>query len=411
MIAHGSGNAPRRPGELDPSFGVDGMIIPNAFTGSARAVAWDEGTRRLVYATWQQEQFRVFRTLMNGAVDTTFGANGEGFIVDSFGGESNSRPSRLLLQGDGKTVLIGDRLTDRVLGLPALARFEKGGDRDRGFGIDGNVIPEVIPGDAIELRVSNGALQQDGKILVVATYGLLRDDGSGIADYTGLVIRLEQDGGMDGNFGDNGVVEVYPKENTPISDIVVQRDGGIVVGGEVKHNDAGMEFTQLLLARFTASGVLDKTFGDAGYVAFGPPDGSCWLRRIVLDSEDRIVCAGALSQGCFVMRFDRNGAPDPGFHSGQPVVVIPPPTGGYWTTAGLQPDGKIVAAGGLYLVPPQPVFGRFHSNGNPDADVGDTGFVVGAPGDYWDLIVQDAARRIVLAGDGPGGAVIYGLLA
>jgi hypothetical protein len=110
------------------------------------------------------------------------------------------------------------------------------------------------------------------------------------------------------------------------------------------------------------------------------------------------------------MRFDRNGAPDPGFHGGQPVVVIPPPTGGYWTTAGLQPDGKIVAAGGLYLVP-QPVFGRFHSNGNPDADVGDTGFVVGAPGDYWDLIVQDAARRIVLAGDGPAGPVVYGLLA
>ncbi|WP_323154627.1 hypothetical protein [Pseudomonas alvandae] len=417
----------RQPGELDPGFGVNGVVVPILRTGQVRGIAWDEGERRLSYVAWQGDEFRLYRTLMDGAPDSTFG-NGTGYVVGNFRGQENSRPTKLLLQRDGKSVVVGDLRTSFFEGLSAVARFERNGDPDPSFGVGGNVVLDVIPSDGLGLGHPSGALQRDGKVLVSLHYTRLDRENVDFRNIPtlqsskGLLVRLNQDGSLDGSFGENGVITIdHPIwESNQLSCVVVQRDDKIVVGGIVERAEDGIGYDRMLLARFTPEGAHDLTFGDAGYVLFGDKGASYALNQLIQDEDGKLVCSGRIHRegvsGGLLMRFDINGGPDSAFHGGLPVIVIPPsqPWGGLWEAVGLQPDGKIVAAGRDVPAGANPsniFFGRLHPDGTLDKDIGGTGFIVGPDGLCWGLIIQDAARRIVVAGKREGNAAVFGFQA
>ncbi|MBV4551747.1 hypothetical protein HU742_011425 [Pseudomonas sp. SWRI102] len=417
----------RQPGELDPGFGVNGVVVPILRTGRVSGIAWDEGERRLTYVAWQGDEFRLYRTLMDGATDTTFGENGAGYVVGNFRGQENSRPTKLLLQRDGKSVVVGDLRTSFFEGLPAVARFERNGDPDSSFGVGGKVVLDVIPSDGLRLGYPSGALQRDGKVLVSLHY--TRPDRENVdfrniptlQSSKGLLVRLNQDGTLDGSFGENGVITIdHPSwENNQLRCVVVQRDDKIVVGGIVQRTEDGTSYDRMLLVRFTPEGAHDLTFGEAGYVLFGDKGASYALNQVIQDEDGKLVCSGRIfregAAGGLLMRFDINGGPDSAFHGGLPVIVSPPsqPWGGLWEAAGLQPDGKIVAAG--RNVPQggstKIFFGRLHPDGTLDKDIGGTGFILGPDGQCWGLVIQDAARRIVVAGAWEGSAAVFGFQA
>ncbi|WP_248799556.1 hypothetical protein [Pseudomonas sp. MWU13-2105] len=57
------------------------------------------------------------------------------------------------------------------------------------------------------------------------------------------------------------------------------------------------------------------------------------------------------------------------------------------------------------------IFGRIVAKGLPDPEVGGFGFIESPQREYWALTVQDAARRIVVAGMQEGHPVVYGFQA
>jgi uncharacterized delta-60 repeat protein len=227
-------------------------------------------------------------------------------------------------------------------------------------------------------------VQPDGKVVAA---GATRTSTSKTgADF--LVARYNADGTLDGGFGTGGrTITDIGRESNSVNAVTLQpgTDGKILVAGQT--GDVGGDFA---LARYTANGTLDTTFGKRGItltnMAGEPGD---YADSIAVQSDGKIVVAGlantapsGITYYFALARYTANGALDTTFGSGGKVITSIRASGGnasftHSVALALQGDGKIVLAGGTY---PQPngdfVVARFNLNGTPDAAFGSGGQVL-----------------------------------
>jgi uncharacterized delta-60 repeat protein len=118
------------------------------------------------------------------------------------------------------------------------------------------------------------------------------------------------------------------------------------------------------------AGSLDPTFGSKGVVTDGPDGG---INGIAVQPDGKIVVAG----GSSLARYLPSGSPDPSFGNGGHVEL----TALGASRVALQPDGKIVVAGSAS---PDFVVARYNPDGSPDTSFGTDGVVAtvipGPPG-------------------------------
>jgi uncharacterized delta-60 repeat protein len=238
------------------------------------------------------------------------------------------------------------------------------GSLDPGFG-DGGYAQVGLGGDS---EFANAILRQtDGKLLLAGALEPEANTDFGIA-------RLLPGGQPDTTFGDpvapgnpqrRGNVHFNMGPTTASNDearaIALQSDGRIVVAGVGFATEGNFTYARFALARLTADGTLDATFGSAGRV-FAPATGlerSEYVTAIALrsdgklDANDGIVVAGyAFARNtAIVRRYLANGAPDPNFGTGGLVTFSDAISGGQRTglsridDAVIQRDGKIVLVG------------------------------------------------------------------
>jgi uncharacterized delta-60 repeat protein len=128
--------------------------------------------------------------------------------------------------------------------------------------------------------------------------------------------------------------------------MAVAPDGKIVVAGSA----FGKDTDSVVVARFTAAGDNDTSFGTAGTDGAAPDFGaSADTHAVAIQGDGKIVVAGNIAAGTkehfLVARLDDpSGAPDNGFSGGHMTVDF----GGSFEGANallVQPDGKIVVAG------------------------------------------------------------------
>lgn len=105
------------------------------------------------------------------------------------------------------------------------------------------------------------AVQQDGKVIIT--------DGERKLGKPTAAMRFNGDGSIDNSFGVNGrffspLVDWYGYPR--ISNIVLQPDGKIVLGGII---DTGITSDDFFLLRLLPNGSLDHSFGGGGYVITG----------------------------------------------------------------------------------------------------------------------------------------------
>jgi uncharacterized delta-60 repeat protein len=128
--------------------------------------------------------------------------------------------------------------------------------------------------------------------------------------------RYTAAGTLDTTYGTNGVVLTgFPQGDVMPTAAVMQPDGKVVVVGVDSSN------TDILLARYTTSGALDPTFGKNGIVVESPGYTYVSASAISIDSSGRIVVAGAeFSSNTIVevilLRFLSNGTLDSTFGKG-----------------------------------------------------------------------------------------------
>src|SRR6266705_3001538 len=159
------------------------------------------------------------------------------------------------------------------------------------------------------------------------------------------------DGDLDPTFGISGQVMTDFNRSTDIANAVaLQPDGKLVVVGQTYTNNdfTGEDFA---IARYNSNGTLDTTFGVNGKVTTDFPGLAAVASSVLVQPDGKILVAGGAFPdftflGDFeVVRYNADGSLDTSFGSGGIVTTSFPGQGSYAFALALQSDGKIIAAG------------------------------------------------------------------
>lgn len=195
-----------------------------------------------------------------GQVEVAYGGSGSGSVditPTMPGDEYRRRPLAMAIGPKNEAVVLVTAWTYCASGACAdlfVRRFSAGGALEPEFGERAGLLgsteshfyaAEDRPGFDAAL-----AVQPDGKAIVA--FG----DARGIN-----LVRLNRDGSLDGAFGAGGRVLTPIGGPATISSVAVRSDGAVVVAGNVT-NSGGSD---LLVARYSKSGALDRSFGRGGF--------------------------------------------------------------------------------------------------------------------------------------------------
>jgi uncharacterized delta-60 repeat protein len=227
----------------------------------------------------------------------------------------------------------------------------------------------------------------DGKV-VVAGYSFNGSDN----DFA--LVRYNTDGSLDTSFGTGGVVLTDFGSRDQAVALVLQPDGKFVA--------AGFSGSDFALASYNPDGSLDTTFGSGGKVTtnLGSTIDQAWA--LVLQADGKLVAAGTTGDGSTdsfgLARYNANGTLDTSFGSGGIVTTRFGSSQQRATALVLQPDGKLVAAGGVNFGGGNFDFAlaRYNPDGSLDATFGGTGKVMVDFGNSGD----DGAQALALQPDG-----------
>jgi uncharacterized delta-60 repeat protein len=373
-------------GQLDPSFGYGGRVTTdfgNPYNGATSVAMDSQG--RIVAAGYTNDSHPasgndaagIARFRPNGSLDPSFSGDGrvrarvEGYSVSRATVDSHDR------------VVIAGRTCDYSADHCdfALERYTPAGKLDPSFSGDGRVTTN-IGGYGWATSVT---IDPQGRI--VAAGGKGRHVGYA------AVARYNPNGTLDRSFSGDGKVISETLRAWPGGAIAADARGRIVIGGYAgKFQDE-----RLALARYTASGDLDRSFSGDGELV-SSLDGD--VTSLTCDRYNRIVATGA---GFTVLRYRPDGTPDPTFgRDGQVRTRFAHQAEA--ASVAIDSHSRIVAAGYQYasgaLDEAQFALARYMPNGRLDLTFSGNGRLrTDFPkGSAASAVAIDAQDRIVAAG-------------
>ena len=250
------------------------------------------------------------------------------------------------------------------------------------------------------------AIQADGKI-VVAGGSFTNPRSSDV-----LVLRYNADGSPDKSFGTNGVVTYDGGSIDSGWAMAIQPDGKIVVAGNTHTVGSGRDY-DLLVLRYNADGSLDNSFGADGIVTYDGGSEHEYGRAVAIQPDGKIVVAGGtgiVSYGdLLVLRYNADGSFDSSFGTNGVATYRGTGNDFAWSAA-VQPDGKIVVAGESSNGSDQDVLVlRYDADGSLDHGFGTHGVITydsGSGYDYAESVAIQPDGKIVVAGWGQGWDVL-----
>ena len=364
-----AGPAAGAPGDLDPTYGGDGLTAPSLETAALEvdpvgAVLQSDGKLVIVGAATFTTggEFMIVRLTSNGQLDPSFAEDGIAIIPV---GPAGSAAFDAVPTPDGGLVVVG--VAGRTLRMAAI-RLDRFGRRDDSFGDGGVFLSET---ESEPLGVARAA---DGSLLLAGAAFSASGDGS-LA-----VQKLTADGEPDTTFGPpggDGLAQVtFPAGNSAGQGVVPLPDGRVLVSGTTITAASDHAFA---LARFTREGAPDPTFGGgSGMVTTGVGAGVNGIAAdVALAADGKIVAAGSSGPGHFAVgRWLPDGTPDAAFGSGG-TVTTPILAEAEARAVFAMPDGRVIAAGRA-LDSDGAVFAvaRYRPDGSLDPGFGTGGTVV-----------------------------------
>ncbi|WP_327141411.1 hypothetical protein [Nocardia sp. NBC_01327] len=329
-------------GVLDTTFGDGGKAVTD-FGGKSdvvHAVAVQSDGKIVAVGTstgaTAGDDFAVARYTSDGKLDASFGTGGK--VVTDLGTDAD-HANAVALQTDGAIVVAGS-MHDAVQGDNfAVVRYTADGKQDMAFGDGGKTVTD-FDGQA---DVANAvAVQTDGRILAVGTSaGTTSGDDFAIARYT-------SDGKLDATFGAGGkVVSDLGTTADRANAVALQQDGKFVVAGSTHDPVQGDNFA---VVRYASDGKLDSAFGDNGKTVTDFGGKADIAQAVVLQSGGRIVAVGTshgtqTGDNIALARYTADGKLDPSFGTGGTVSTDLGTQADHGNAAAVQADGKILVAG------------------------------------------------------------------
>ena len=289
-------------GSLDSTFGSGGVVnLPatRAHPWAAWAVAIQNDNKIVVAGNGNGSGMAAWRFNANGSLDSSFGSGGNATVT--FGKGSTSRAFSIILQ----SVVVSGITEQRIV----LGGWECGANPGSKTGYDNFALARLTTSGQLDSSFgSSGEVTRDFAGYNDLIYALAIDPqnrivAAGYADVTGAptgggsefaVARYNADGSADLNFGSNGAVtlRILAGLNQGRA-VALQSNGSIVVAGYAY--TSGNKEGYMTVARFTAAGAPDGTFGSNGFVttdfsSFGAVGAVGY--GLVLQSDGKILVGG-----------------------------------------------------------------------------------------------------------------------
>jgi uncharacterized delta-60 repeat protein len=351
----------------------------------------------------------------DGPLDPSFGDSGFGFQVLKIGDSStiteSSQISALSQDADGQLVTAG--VSQRQL-FVARHRSSPDGNLDGAFGDKG--VATSFFGDnnngATSVRVDHhGHIVAGGFV----SGDVACPDGDEYRTFF-TAVRLNDDRGKGGDadftFGSFGIA-LYggcDQDLSGVADIAIDDDDAVIAVGSANPSSSDLteHSTVIALIRWTASGILDTSFGESGaqLTSYGDSAGGVSVKR---DKAGRILVAAIASESenriPLVLRYTPDGKLDSTFGkdgiAALPPIAIRASTYGNVCCLAVDLLGRIYIAGGIddngdgYFG----FLARVTSSGSLDATFGVNGVAIVPYGrSYVGSLVLDHSSRPILAG-------------
>ena len=356
-------------GSLDTTFSGDGFatvnVAPGGKTGeNSRGVAVQSTGKVVVAGAFEHDptaegdaardtDIAISRFDATGALDATFGTGGTtkvdlgpGLFLPPAAGSTATTTSLVGDSAYGLTVLPDDRLM--VVGTSP-AKGEGRTDADFAvlmFTANGQLDPTFANAGVLSLDIAGGhesprqaVVQADGKIVFS---GYTRTTATPPVVVPALV-RISPNGTLDSTFGTGGIAgEPILAAVTEAYEVGMQGDDFIITG---YGRATAEEKVDMIAARFTGTGALDRTFGTDGLVRINIANDDDRGRDLVVLPDGRVLIAGsgkpdATNINAMLVLLEKDGALDTGFGTGGTLQVdLGGPSDSFFGVA-LTPDGK-----------------------------------------------------------------------
>jgi len=298
--------------KLDSTFGKNGIVT--TINGEAYSIAL-QGDKIIAAGTTGHYtgDFAIARYTADGKLDATFGKNGK--ITTDFNGYED-RVNSIAIQGD-KIIAAGYAYQGTTNNDYALARYTADGRLDASFG-KGGKLTDGFP--ASQAFFTSTVIQGDK--IIAAGYAFNANNNTDFA-----LARFTADGKLDLSFGENGKVTTDFRSASDYANAIALQGDKIVVGGYTyRYPDNLINYKIFALARYTADGRLDSSFGVNGIVTTDFNSNDAAINSITLQG-DKIVVAGYTGDDIFdntdfaLARYTADGKLDASFGKNGKVIT------------------------------------------------------------------------------------------
>lgn len=297
----------------------------------------------------------------------------------------------LAIQSDQKSVLVGSAANNGTSSI-VVVRYNTDGTIDTSYGQEGVVLVTIA--NASNQYGQALVLQSDDKALVA---------GNCIIDgvSSSVIVRLNTDGTLDREFGNNGVVIFTLDQSTSAASIALQSDNKIIIGGAYISS-----VSEILIARFNTDGSLDSTFGTSSGYTLTNLDNNIVISDMRLQSTQKIVVSGTMQGNHFMARYTTQGLLDTTFGSnGDGTVNTSLDNVGIMYALGINASDELYAGGyeinqGLIL--------KYSAEGILDTDFADSGYFLFSSGPLAFVFSLYPLTSAVLFSGSSGGIAMVG---
>lgn len=354
-------------GSLDGTFGT--IFLPSGSVGKAYGIDLaSDGSIYVcgyVHTTSGYDEFALWHVLTDGTLDALFGTGG---LVTTQIGFASARAQDLVVQPDGKILLVGyeSLLSDRD---GVFVRYNADGSLDNSFSGDGIWVMATYDSQD-QLHAVD--LLEDGSIIAGGYVDLVGDDKA-------MVVKLNSSGTQVSGFGGDGVVvPSLPWTEYRVNGLAAEGQSILIVGYSADVSTS----SDVFIAKLNDIGVLDAGFGTGGYTGVNVSDDD-FFEDVKVGSDGKpVACgyAGSTAPGgdldFLLTRFTATGQPDVTFGTNGIVTTEVSTSGDGAFGLTIQPDGDIVSVGYFGLINTEAVLVRYAN----DLSTAAAEAVAGAPG-------------------------------
>jgi uncharacterized delta-60 repeat protein len=345
---------------FDPGLGVNGPVNAVAVQPDGKVIIGGQFTtvKGLL-------RTNIARLNTDGSGDATFNAS-----------TAHSLVSSLALQSDGKMIVVGqfvetvcDEFDCYYYYDLLVARLNANGSLDSSF--------NPARGASDPYGVSSVALQPDGKVLVGGAFSTMNGTNSG------GIARLNANGTLDPSFNSGAGMGGY---QVWVSDIVVQSDGKVIIGGNFDSFDGT---NRNGIARLNSNGSLDGGFNPGAELMFFEGYPYARVESLAKQSDGKLLVGGYFTNanGNSILRFNADGTLDSSFNSGTGA-------NGIVFSLAVQSDGRVLLGGSFNAIngTVRNRIARLNANGSVDSSFNPG---TGVNADVIAMVVQSDGKAVI----------------